>query len=43
MSINILSNRDDSEEQEYPPVDKAYYVDTIPKVDNSEQWLIDTD
>lgn len=44
MSINILSNRDDSEEQEYPLVDKAYYIDTISyKVDNSEQWLIDTD
>ena len=45
MSINILSNKENnSEEQEYPLVDKAYYVDTVAyKVDNSEQWLIDTD
>jgi hypothetical protein len=45
MSINILSNKENNlEEQEYPLVDKAYYVDTIAyKVDNSEQWLIDTD
>jgi hypothetical protein len=45
MSINILSNRENNlEEQEYPVVDKAYYVETIAyQVDNSEQWPIDTD
>ena len=44
MIINILSNKENNSEQEYPLVDKAYYVDTIVyKVDNSEQWLIDTD
>jgi hypothetical protein len=49
MSINILSKKEDNlvEQEtvrEYPLVDKAYYVDTIAsKVDNSEQWLIDTD
>jgi hypothetical protein len=45
MSINILRNKENNlEEQEYPLVDKAYYVDTITyKTDNSEQWLIDTD
>jgi hypothetical protein len=44
MSINILSNKENNLEQECPLVDKAYYVDTIAyKVDNPEQWLIDTD
>jgi hypothetical protein len=49
MSINILSKKEDNlvEQEtvrEYPLVDKAYYVDTIAsKIDNSEQWLIDTD
>ena len=43
MSINIHLTENNSE-QECPLVDKAYYVDTIAyKVDNSEQWLIDTD
>jgi hypothetical protein len=43
MSINILSNKENNLEQE-TLVDKAYYVDTIAyKVDNSEEWLIDTD
>jgi hypothetical protein len=44
MSSNILSNKEIILEQESPLVYKAYYVDTIDyKVDNSEQWLIDTD
>jgi hypothetical protein len=49
MSITILSKKEDNLDkqervQEYPLVDKAYYVDTIVyKVDNSELWLIDTD
>ena len=49
MSTNILSKKEnnlDEEEtvQEYPLVDKPYYVDTIAyKLDNSEQWLFDTD
>jgi hypothetical protein len=45
MSTNILSTKENNlEEQEYPLVDKPYYVDRIAfKVDNSEQWLIDTD
>jgi hypothetical protein len=44
MSTNILSTENNLEEQEYPLVDKPYYVDRIAfKVDNSEQWLIDTD
>jgi hypothetical protein len=47
MSINILSKKENSEEetiQEYPLVDKPYYVDTIAyKIDNSEQWLFNTD
>ena len=40
MSINILSNKENNleEEQEYPVVDKAYYVEAIAyKVDDSEQ------
>jgi len=45
MSTNILSTKENNlEKQEYPLVDKAYYVDIIAyKVDNAEQWVIDTD
>jgi len=45
MSSNILSTKENNlEEQEYPLVDRPCYVDRIAfKVDNSEQWLIDTD
>jgi hypothetical protein len=47
MSIDILSKKENSEKetiQEYPLVDKPYYVDTIAyKVDNSEQWVFDAD
>jgi hypothetical protein len=45
MSTNILSTKENNlEEQEYPLIDKPYYVDTIAyKVDNSQQWLIDSD
>jgi hypothetical protein len=42
--VHSVLKHNNLEEQEYPLVDKAYYVDTIDyKVDNSEQWLIDTD
>jgi hypothetical protein len=45
MSSSIISNKENNlEEQEYPLVDKPYYVETIAfKVDNSKQWLIDID
>lgn len=44
MSSNILSTKENNLKREYPLVDKPYYVDRIAfKVDNSEQWLIDTD
>ena len=45
MSSNIRSTKvNNLEEQEYPLVGKPYYVERIGfKVDNSEQWLIDTD
>ena len=44
MSTNILNTKENNLEQEYLLVDKPYYVDRIAfKVDNSEQWLIDTD
>ena len=44
LSTNILSTKENNLEQEYLLVDKPYYVDRIAfKVDNSEQWLIDTD
>ena len=45
MSSNILSTKENNlEGQAYPLVDKPYYVDRIAfKVDNYEQWLIDTD
>jgi len=45
MSTTIFSTKENNlEEQEYPLVGKLYYVQGIGfKVDNSEQWLIDTD
>jgi hypothetical protein len=49
MSINILSKKEDNLEryeraQQYPLVDKAYYVDTIAyKIDNSAECLNDAD
>ena len=42
--INTPLVQNNLEKQEYSLVDKPYYVDRIAfKVDNSEQWLIDTD
>jgi hypothetical protein len=38
MSGNILSNKENNLEEQYPLVDPIQSL-----LDNSEQWLIDTD